>query len=398
MERRRGEGSRSDPEGATATSSASRRRFLAALGTGGIFATAGCLGGASSRLPFVDRESNSTPSPPREPSVAETYRDVELPVPESELARGAPKDTIAAITEPAFGPDWSGIEEHLSDGSLVIGVERDGAARAYPLKLLNWHEVVNDDFGGPLLVSYCPLCASGVVADRTMDGEALTFGVSGLLWRADLVMYDEATGSLWSQLLARAIRGELTGANLALYPSTTTTWGQWREAHPGTEVLLPPPDSNTVRGRLNLSYHRNPYLGYETSRRIGVGRTEEIDERLHPKTRVIGVAHDGVARAYTLQTLAKEGVVNDTVGGLPVVVSMASTTMVAYVRRIGGRTLGFDREDDVLIGGGSRWDIVSGRALDGPFEGRTLEPANVRSPMFWFAWADFYPDSEIYGQ
>jgi hypothetical protein len=248
-------------------------------------------------------------------------------------------------------------------------------------------------------VTYCPLCASGVVADRTVEGEALTFGVSGLLWRADLVMYDEATGSLWSQLLAKAIRGELTGTDLALYPSTTTTWGQYREAHPDAEVLLPPPDSNTVRGRLNISYQRNPYLGYESSRRVGVGQTEGIDDRLHPKTRVIGVAHDGVARAYTLETLAKEGVVNDTVGGLPVVVAIAGTTMVAYVRRTGGRTLSFERDDDdVLVGGGSRWDVVSGRAFDGPFEGRTLEPANARSPMFWFAWADFYPDTDIYGR
>jgi hypothetical protein len=85
------------------------------------------------------------------------------------------------------------------------------------------------------------------------------------------------------------------------------------------------------------------------------------------------------------------------VGGLPVVVSLASTTMVAYVRRVGGRVLTFDRDGDVLVGGGSRWDVVSGRALDGPFEGRTLERANARSPMFWFAWADFYPGSEIYG-
>ena len=397
MERHPDSGPYSPPDGPSSSSLPSRRRFLAALGAGGAVATAGCLGSANGRLPFLGGEAGAT-STPREPSVSETYRDVELPVPESELARGAGKDTIAAITEPVFGPDWSGIEEHLSDGSLVIGVERDGATRAYPLKVLNWHEVVNDNLGGPLLVTYCPLCASGVVADRTVEGEALTFGVSGLLWRADLVMYDEATGSLWSQLLAKAIRGELTGTDLALYPSTTTTWGQWREAHPDTEVLLPPPDSNTVRGRLNLSYQRNPYLGYESSRRIGVGQTEGIDERLHPKTRVIGVAHDGVARAYTLPTLAKEDVVNDTVGGLPVVVAMAGTTMVAYVRRIGGRTLAFEREDDVLVGGRSRWDIVSGRALDGPFEGRTLEPANVRSPMFWFAWADFYPGSEIYGQ
>jgi hypothetical protein len=386
-----------DPGGISFDPSASRRRFLAAFGVAGTAATAGCLGSAGSRIPFVGPGTDESPAPPRGPSVAETYREVDLPIPESELARGAPKDTIPAITEPVFDTDWSSDDEDLPDESLVVGVVRDGVARAYPLKVLNWHEVVNDDLGGPLLVTYCPLCASAIVADRTVEGEALTFGVSGLLWRADLVMYDEATGSLWSQILARSIRGELTGTNLALYPSTVTTWGQWQESHEDVEVLLPPPASNTVRGRLNISYQRNPYLGYESSRRIGIGQTEGIDERLHPKTRVIGVAHGGVARAYTLPTLAREGVVNDMVGGLPVVVSLASTTMVAYVRRVGGRVLTFDRDGDVLVGGGSRWDVVSGRALDGPFEGRTLERANARSPMFWFAWADFYPGSEIYG-
>jgi len=336
----------------------SRRRLLAAVGTGVTATTAGCLGGAGSRLPFVggSEETAMTPTPSREPRVAETYRAVDLPVPESELARGAGKDTIASITGPALGPDWSDHDPSLVDESLVIGVERDGMARAYPLKMLNLHEVVNDDLGGPLLVTYCPLCASGVVADRTVDGEALTFGVSGLLWRSDLVMYDEGTDSLWSQLLAQAIRGELTGTRLALYPSIVTTWGQWRGAHADTEVLLPTPASKTIRGELDLQYHRNPYSGYESSRRIGVGTHGEVDDRLHPKTRVIGVAHDGVARAYTLETLAKEGVVNDTVGGLPVVVTVIGTTMVAYERRVGGRPLVFERDGDRLVGGGSRWD------------------------------------------
>jgi hypothetical protein len=418
MERRRVARSRSNGDGNPSSRASSRRRFLAALGAGGTVATAGCLAGVRSRLPFVgtNEEADAAPERSREPSVAETYRDVDLPVPESELARGADRDTIPAITDPVFAPDWSGIDPALVDESLVIGVERDGVARAYPLKLLNWHEVVNDDLGGPLVVTYCPLCASGVVADRTVDGETLafggsgspatgaskevvtSFGVSGLLWRADLVMYDETTGSLWSQLLATAIRGELTGTDLALYPSAVTTWGQWRESHPDAEVILPPPASNTVRGRVEFSYDRNPYLGYESSRRVGVGRTGDVDERLHPKTKVVGVARDGVARAYPLPVLAKEGPVNDTVGGLPVVVALEGTTLVAYVRRIDGRVLTFEGDGDVLVGGGSRWDVVSGRALDGPFEGRRLERANARSPMFWFAWADFYPDSDIYGR
>lgn len=409
MKRRRIDGQRPSIDGPCPGHS--RRRFLATLGVGGAAATAGCLNDVTGRVPFVGSEANPTPLP-RGPRPSGTHRDVDLPVPESELTRGAPMDGILAITDPTFGPDWADTNDYLTDESLVVGVERDGLARAYPLKMLVWHEVVNDvfpdpgtarsdpdgDAGTPLLVTYCPLCASGVVAERTVDGAALTLGVSGLLWRDNTVMYDERTGSLWSQMLARSIRGELTGTTLGIYPSTVTTWGQWRGAHPDAEVLLPPPASNTVRGPVDLSYRRNPYLGYETSHRIGIGRGEGVDDRLHPKTMVVGVAHGGVARAYTLPAPARVDVVNDSVDGLPVVVALVGTTLVAYDRRVGGRTRTFERDGEVLVDGGSRWDPVSGRALDGPHGGEPLVPANDRSAMFWFAWADFYPGSEIYGQ
>jgi hypothetical protein len=214
-------------------------------------------------------------------------------------------------------------------------------------------------------------------------------------------MYDRESDSLWSQVLATAIRGPLTGTELDLLPATTTSWGEWRASHPDTSVLLPPPLSDTVTGRVTRDYDRDPYRGYDASSRVGIGYNDDVDDRLHPKTRVLGVAHGGEAVAYPLSAVAETPLVTDDVGGLPVVVAATTGgTLVAYDRRVDGSTLSFDRESgtDALAAGGSRWDLLTGRATDGPHAGTTLTRANDRSPMFWFAWAEFFPDTTIYGR
>ncbi|WP_049968509.1 DUF3179 domain-containing protein [Haloferax prahovense] len=382
-------------------STTNRRRVLAALGAG--VALSGCLG---SDPPVAGDDAGaddaSEPAETTDSTAGEYSGPFELPVPEDELRRGASKDAIPAITAPVFAADWSGFDEvdaTLDDGDEVVGVELDGIARAYPLAVLNWHEIVNDGFDGrPVVVTYCPLCGSAVVADRLAGGEPTYFGVSGLLWMSDLVMYDDRTNSLWSQVLATAIRGELTGETLSLLPSTSSTWGEWRAAHPETEVLVPPPVSGTIRGRQTRQYDVNPYASYQQSSAIGIGFNDAADDRLHPKTSVVGVAADGVARAYPLDAVERAGVVNDTVGDLPVVVAAsAEGTLVAYVRRVDGEAVAFERDGSVLVAAGSRWNLLTGRALDGPHEGSVLTRANDRSPMFWFAWADFNPETEIYG-
>jgi hypothetical protein len=196
---------------------------------------------------------------------------------------------IRAIGEPAFADGWADREvadRYRLDGgerlagleraATVVGVERNGRARAYPVTVLYHHEIVNDELGGPLLVTYCSLCRSGVVAERLVDGGPAVFDVSGQLWRppgidaaaaardnrtfgatrrdtdaevraaGNLVMVDDATGSYWSQLLARAICGPRAGETLPIRPSTLTTWGEWRATHPGTGLLLPPPHSTLL--------------------------------------------------------------------------------------------------------------------------------------------------------
>ena len=244
-----------------------RRAFLAgvpAVAAG----TAGCLVGYG----------GAEPEPTEFPGIAE------YGFPSTICKEGLRPDAIPAIDDPSFAPDWGGVDlpgEYPADGGLtddrvVVGVASGGIARAYPLSVLTRHEVVNDTVGEPLLVTYCPICRSGLVASREVDGEAATFGVTGLLWKlpdayaaaseasgkafgasesdpdagvrdsANLVMYDEPTGSYWSQLLAEAICGPETGTSLEIRPSTVVPWGEWRAEHPDTEVLLPPPLSGTL--------------------------------------------------------------------------------------------------------------------------------------------------------
>ncbi|WP_247009205.1 DUF3179 domain-containing protein [Halorientalis litorea] len=374
-----------------------RRTLLASIGTLSAAGLAGCtseLTGGGEEAGTGDPATDGTPAP--------TVLDRSLPIARDELQRGAPKDAIPAITDPAFGDDWQTTDFSLDDDAEVLGVTRNGEARAYPLAVLNWHEVVNDEFGGPLLVTYCPLCGSGVVAERFVAGEPTDFGVSGYLWRSDLVMYDEATESLWSQIAATAINGPQTGADLTLVPSSLTTWGAWRGDHPETRVLLPPPESGTITDARARNYARDPYENYDEIRRVGItGSDNNADDRLHPKTVVVGVSTADAARAYPLDRVESAGIVTDSVGDLPVVVTTdPGGSLVAYDRRVDGESLAFAAaEDDAfLAAGGSRWRVVSGEAVDGPYEGRRLSRANDRSPLFWFAWAEFNPDTGVYGE
>lgn len=283
-----------------------RRRLLAGLGS--VAATAGCV----TPLAEDDREGSEPDDgteesePSDDPGMSETGDGEEQTEDATDrpaiAEQGIPGDIcdrepdttdIHPIVEPAFADSWRDHEieslydlrdrerdeegsdaEVLPDRAGVIGIERGDRARAYPVIVLQWHEIVNDQFGGRLLVTFCPLCSSGLTAVREVDGEPTEFGVTGHLWRPptlegeasiqgnrtfgsgverpdgdearvrkNLVMYDRETGSFWSQLLAEAICGPRTGDRLEIVPAETTTWGDWRASHPDSTVLLPPPHS-----------------------------------------------------------------------------------------------------------------------------------------------------------
>jgi hypothetical protein len=290
-----------------------------------------------------------------------------------------------------------------------VGVERNGEPRAYPLRLLAWHEAVNETFDGPLLVTYCPLCRSAVVASRTVRGTATAFGVSGFLFRGNLVLYDSLTDSLWSQIAATAIQGPETGTRLAVEPSTLTTWVAWRETHERTSVLLPPPLSGTVGESDGArDYTVDPYATYESSGATRPFRSARSDEENsndyreltghHPKTLVLGVEYEGTARAYPLDAVRRTDVVNDIVAGFPVVVTVVEEGLVGYDRRVDGAVLEFSAGGSrYLRADGTRWRRRDGVAVDGPHVGSRLAPATGASPMFWFAWHSLNPRTTVYG-
>lgn len=244
-----------------------RRDLLAAMGAATL---AGCPSGSDDRS---DADDTVTPV---DVSADETTL-VEHGNPPTICEESLRPGGIRAIVDPAFGPPEAWPDDPdgylpLTDERTVIGLEAAGTARAYPLTVLNVHEIVNDTVGGPVVVTYCPLCRSGMVADRRVDGEAATFDVSGLLWQpprlqtaaseaddrvfsdreegvgnnGNLVMYDSVTRSYWSQMLARAICGPKQDERLSIRPSSVASWGEWRTEHPDGEVLLPPPDSTVV--------------------------------------------------------------------------------------------------------------------------------------------------------
>jgi hypothetical protein len=414
-----------------------RRDYLRALGLAAGAGVAGCTtpfagesGDADSRTSSsatttptsTPSESATTERPTTESASPTTRRatpgqSVSLPVAKSDLVRKTGRDAIPAIVDPAFGPNWEDVsyrldpedeesdyDPELASDDTVLGVARDGAARAYPLKLLNWHEVVNDAFGGPLLVSYCPVCRSGVVASRRIDERTLTFGVSGYLLRANLVLYDEETETLWSQLLAKGINGPLTGTDLPLEPSTLTSWGAWRDEYSDAEVLLPPPESSTVVGETRINYGIDLYARRQDIQEeypdYGVlGDLEWTDTRLKRRTVVVGVEANGQATAYPVREIRFDDPVNDRVGGRPVLVTLADgETPVAYDRRVDGQTLTFEKDDGRLLAGGSTWSPLTGRALSGPYEGQRLRSATDTGAVYWAAWLQFHPDSTVYGR
>ena len=175
------------------------------------------------------------------------------------LAGGPPRDGIIALSNPktqsAAATSWP-------DNELVVGVVLAKRARAYPLSLLVWHELVNDELAAePILVSYCPLCGTALVFDRRVRDEVLSFGVSGLLYRSNLLMYDRQSESLWSQISAEAVTGQRVHQRLRSLRSRTVRWGRWKAEHPDSDILSP----NTGYPR---PYGRSPYGDYARSRRV----------------------------------------------------------------------------------------------------------------------------------
>ena len=303
---------------------------------------------------------------------------------------GPPKDGIPSIDNPVFA-DIS--ESHfMSDSDTVIGLEINGEAKAYPIFILVWHEIINDKVGGtPVSVTYCPLCYTNQVFERVINGQEVEFGTSGKLYNSNLLMYDRFTESYWSQALGMAVKGELTGYQLNLIPFDVITWGDWKILHPDTMVLTT--DTGHIR-----SYATDPYGNYYTEPRI-MFPVEHSDDRMHPKEIIIGFNQDDIYKAYKQNEIESNIIINDSIGRTAVMlVSLYSENSRAFERILDGMVLNFEYVDGKIFDTqtGSEWNY-DGLSISGEHEGKQLERMPIE-PGFWFEWVAFHPETLVYGE
>jgi hypothetical protein len=319
------------------------------------------------------------------PGVAHEIRLEEI------LWGGVPKDGIPALTNPAHitpaEATW------LSADELVFGVAINGDARAWPLRILDWHEMLNDVVGGvPVTLAYCTLCGSGILYDARVPGreEPFVFGSSGFLYRSNKLMYDQATHSLWNQFTGRPVVGPLTGSGIELevLPVAITRWRDWRARHPATRVLS-----------LETGFERDytpgqPYGDYFASAELMFPVLVD-DRRLAPKDYVFALRVGGRDKAWPLAAFADEPVINDRIGELPVVLIGDAATRTVRAYRSAGRSFAAGAEAGTLRDGDEHWQVEE-HALRGP-AGEELArlPGHV---AYWFAWQAFIEGAPLAGE
>jgi hypothetical protein len=322
------------------------------------------------------------------------------------ISGGPPKDGIPAIDTPRF-VGFDAADAWLHPKEPVIALEIGGAARAYPLQILMFHEIVNDNLDAvPVALTFCPLCNAAIAFDRRVAGRSLSFGTTGRLRKSDMVMYDRETESWWQQFTGSGIVGVHAGRVLDQLPSQIVAYGEFKAAYPGGKVL----SRDTGHQR---PYGRNPYRGYD---RIGENPflfSDPLDSRLPAMERVLAASVGETHRLYPLTDLEALGVVNDTVGDTPVVAlstrgmlsaldreaiaeSREIVAAAAFDRRAGGRLLNFEARDGAIFDRetGTGWNVL-GHAVSGALRGSRLTPI-PGGVHFAFAWLAFRPQSEIY--
>jgi len=322
------------------------------------------------------------------------------------MSGGPPKDGIPAIDQPRF-EDYVSADRWLHEKEPVIALRINGKARAYPIQILMFHEIVNDELNGvPVSITFCPLCNASIVFDRRVQGKELDFGTTGRLRKSDMVMYDRQTESWWQQFTGKGIVGKYAGTELQRLPSNIISYGDYKAAFPGSEVL-------SQRTGYSRPYGNNPYRGYD---RVGESPflfDDPIDSRLPAMERVLSVTHDNTHKLYPFSILKQQPVVHDSIEGLPIVAFSGGTLLSAldqsrivdsreipaagaFSRLVDGKPLTFEVRDDGIYDRetGSRWNLL-GEGTQGPLSGRQLDPLEG-GVHFAFAWLAFHPDSDIY--
>lgn len=304
------------------------------------------------------------------------------------------RDAIPPIETPQY-TDVETANDWLRPADIVIGYVDGETALAYPTRILNYHEIVNEEVNGvPILISYCPLCNSGIVYDRRVNGQTLEFGNTSALYQSDMVMYDRQTFSYWFQVEGAAIVGDLTGQQLEVLPTRFMRWSQWRATYPNSQVL------STETG-FRRPYERDPFIrlpDYLSQGRFPfpVDEATANNQTLPAGEQVVSVTLNGETHAYPLADLSGS-IAHDMIAGVPVaVVINRHQTAQVFDRRLGEQTLTFEWSGDVLVDAETRshW-ILDGLAVSGPLAGEQLEIIPSRF-SFWFAVVAAFPEAKVF--
>ena len=297
-------------------------------------------------------QTANTAAPEPEYEIKVTSEGVKYIVdPQKISGGGPPKDGIPSIDNPKF-VSLDEADQWIEDNELVLAIIYKGVTRVYPLQIMVWHEIVNDIIAGdPILITYCPLCGSGIAYERQINGEEVEFGTSGKLYNSNLVMYDRKTDSYWSQIEGLAIVGELTGTKLIPISIDTVVWRDWKKGHPDSEVL-------SQETGFSRSYGRDPYGNYYEDSFL-LFPVENEDDRIHPKTVIFGIQVNGIYKAYKEDDLKELKVIEDTIGGIRIKVERDDSGIVSFTNSETGEEI-------------------------------------VKERDFWFAWYAFHPDTELY--
>lgn len=315
-------------------------------------------------------------------------------IPKEEIVDGSGKDGIPSIDNPVFilGDD-SRVNDYMKDEDLVVGIKIGNIVKAYPHKILDWHEVVNDEFSGrKVTINYCPLTGTAFAWEFQNNSTSYTFGVSGLLYKSNLILYDRETDSNWSQMELACVNGEERGKLPRLIQVVETNWKTWKNSYPDTEILL------DEQG-FDRNYQIYPYVGYLDTDDFLIFPVKPLDDRLLLKERVHGLIEGNNVKAFRFNNFVNGNVFKDKYQGKDFLLVGNENVIKSFIIPQDLIDLDFSYSynngteffRDSL---GNKWSIY-GEVIEGPMIGRTMNDSNSVTG-FWFSLASFYPAPIIF--
>lgn len=334
--------------------------------------------------------SCSTTSESVENSIPNEFSEWLIPI--NQILDGGPgKDGIPSIDNPQFTEAAS--VSFLADDDLVVGIIKGNETKAYPHVVLDWHEVVNDEIDGSFFtLNYCPLTGTAFAWESKTNNTRTTFGVSGLLYNANLILYDRNTDSNWSQLQLKCVNGELINDKPKLYNVVETNWKTWKALYPDSQVL------NAQTG-FSRNYGTSPYGDYATNNNRFIFRPEITNPALPNKERVYAIIDETKSKVYQFSDFTNGKIIKDSFEGKNYLIAGNNDIIYGFGLNNDQANLTFEydfnnSESFFKDNEGNKWSIF-GTAIEGPRTGESLE--SVKSVMsYWFAIAVFYPNPEIF--